>query len=1020
MMEISANYFGDEKMNSVRMKRFFFRVAALIFAAVFFCAGFSTRVHAVDNSNGLVEGTNEDSETFNPILSTLTEEERQFVRSGAGVVVGFYEETEPLAYIEEDGTYGGIYIELLQYIKEETGLNLIFYPISRDYDWRDYLRSGEIDFFTGTSISLIAQDDSFRATDPILEYDNYLVTRNDCAFNDLDAPRIALTHGRSFWEEVIRKSLDNPEIKYYTSAKECLLALRHGEADGVLLNNIEYNYQSKNNRFSNMIQWESYRFTSGTSLAALADIDDTMFSTVNKAIGLLSKDYVNAVINAQLNMPYHSYDFADMVFAARYFLFVFGVLVLTALIVGKAIYSVRRRQNIILQEAQEREKHRLKILAALSRDYSSVYYTNLDEDCCEAMLLSETKQADRNVRDTVVYSETLGQYVDDYVLPEFRESLKVLCRPEELIRRLKGEPDFSVRYQIKPNEKHQEYFEIHFVDVSENGQHSMVFGIRCVDETVKDEQEQKKILREALEAANRANLAKSDFLSKMSHDIRTPMNAIIGMTAIAATHLDNPERMKDALGKISSSSRHLLGLINEVLDMSKIESGTISLAEEEFKLSDLLNNILIMVQPQIHAHAHDLQVHVKDIKHEDVVGDSLRIQQIFVNIISNSVKYTPDGGKISLTVREKPTASPRLGCYEFIFSDNGIGMSKDYVEHIFEPFSRAEDVRVSKTQGTGLGMAIAQNIVHLMNGSIQVESELGKGSTFIVTIFLKFRDQPEMDVSELAQLPVLVADDDDDARESICFLLDEIGMKSEGYPTGEEAVEAVDRTQGTPDQFYAAILDWRMPGMDGVETARAIKRLTRDDLPIIILSAYDWSDIELEARAAGVDAFLSKPVFKSGLIRMFKKLKSGELAEEPARQELKAFEESDYSGRKVLLVEDNELNREIAREILEMAGFLVDEAENGKIAVDKFSASHNGEYHMILMDIQMPVMNGYDAAMAIRSLKRPDALHVPIIAMTANAFVEDIQAAKTAGMNEHLAKPIDFNELNGVLKKYLL
>ena len=349
-------------------------------------------------------------------------------------------------------------------------------------------------------------------------------------------------------------------------------------------------------------------------------------------------------------------------------------------------------------------------------------------------------------------------------------------------------------------------------------------------------------------------------------------------------------------------------------------------------------------------------------------------------------------------------------------------MSQAYIEKIFEPFSRAEDLRVSKIQGTGLGMAITQNIVQQMDGSIKVESQEGQGTTFTVTIFLKLQERKELDVSGLAELPVLVVDDDKDACESVCDLLEQIGMKSTGCNSGEEAVAAVKQTMDTPQQFYAAILDWQMPGMDGVETARAIRAVAGPDLPVIILSAYDWSDIEMEARAAGVNAFLSKPVFKSSLIHQFKTLRNVEeqkVQSEVVHDQLQSIQDSDYTGVRALLAEDNDLNREIAKEIMEMAGLTVEEAENGKEAVNMVAASESGYYDIIFMDVQMPVMSGHEAAMAIRALDRPDAKSIPIIAMTANAFIEDIQASRAAGMNEHLAKPIDFDKFSEILKKYL-
>ena len=953
----------------------------------------------------------------------LTDEERAYMASAPEIVVGFYEETEPLAYIQEDGTYNGIYVKLLEDLRDTAHLNLTLRPISRPQDWKALLKSGELDFYIGASENFVRQDDELHATNAILEYENILIMQRSCVFDALDTPVIALTQGRSYWTshlpELLHKEI---EVQYYTNARQCLLAVTRGDADATLINNFEFNYQSKNDRFAGLMQWQNFRSPSEVGLVTTMDPDSPMFSMVNKAIRQLSPDLTNSIINNHLNMPYDSYTLADQLYASRLVLSTVSISILAIVIILVVIGLARRRQRAAEEAIQKREKYQLQILAALSQDYSMIYYVDLDRDQSKAVRQEKGLWDIPNVNDPLNhrYSEAMQGFLDTYVKPDSKEPLLELCDPQAVIRRFQEEKGFTVRYRILPNQRNQEFFEMHFVDVSESGQeHAMVLGIRCVDEAVHEEQTQKQLLQDALEAANRASAAKSDFMSKMSHDIRTPMNAIIGMTAIAAAHAENPDRVRDALGKISSSSRHLLGLINEVLDMSKLESGTISLAAEAFSLSELLNNMLLMIQPQIKAHRHNLQVHIQDIQHEDVIGDSLRIQQVFLNLMSNAVKYTPDGGEISFTVREQAVPTSATGCYEFIVEDNGMGMSEEYLTHIFEPFSRAEDLRISKIQGTGLGMAIAQNIVHMMNGSITVESQLGKGSKFTVTIYLRLQDAQDIDTSELADLSVLVVDDDDCACQSLCAMLDEIGMRSEGCTSGQEAVKAVQRAMNTALPFYAAILDWKMPGMNGLDTARAIKRLVGDTLPIIILSAYDWSDIEMEARAAGVDAFLSKPVFKSGLIRTFKSLRN-EAPEEPGQSSpLEPLLQNDFSGRRVLLVEDNDLNREIAREVLEMARLTVEEAENGQIAVDLFSASQPGYYSLILMDIQMPVMNGYDAAAAIRALKRPDALRVPILAMTANAFVEDIQAAKAAGMNEHLAKPIDFETLGSALKKYL-
>ena len=953
----------------------------------------------------------------------LTDGERAFAASNPEIVVGFYEETEPLAYVEEDGTYSGIYVKLLEHLGDTAGLNLTLRPISRSQDWKALLKSGELDFYVGASENFVHPDDELHSTNAILEYENILIIPRNCVFDALDNPVIALTKGRSYWTKNLPELLHKDiEIQYYTNARQCLLAVIHGDADATVINNLEFNYQSKNDRFADLIQWQNFRSPSEVGLVTAMAPDSPMFSIVSKAIRQLSPDLTSSIINKHLNMPYDSYTWADQLYASRMVLIIVSIAVAAIAVILAVMRIAHRRQRAAEEAAARREKYQLQILAALSQDYAVIYYVDLDRNQSKAVRQEKGLRdaPDADVPSVHRYSEAMQSFLNTYVKPDSREPLLELCDPQAVIRRFREEKGFTVRYRILPNHRNQEFFEMHFVDVSENAQeHAMVLGIRCVDEAVHEEQTQKQLLQDALEAANRASAAKSDFMSKMSHDIRTPMNAIIGMTAIAAAHAENPDRVRDALGKISSSSRHLLGLINEVLDMSKLESGTISLSAEGFSLSDLLNNMLLMIQPQIKAHNHRFEVHIQDIHHEDVIGDSLRIQQVFLNLMSNAIKYTPDGGEISFTVREHAVPTSSTGCYEFIVEDNGIGMSEEYLAHIFEPFSRAEDLRTSKIQGTGLGMAIAQNIVHMMNGNITVESQLGKGSKFTVTIYLRLQEAQDIDTSELADLSVLVVDDDDCACQSLCAMLDEIGMRSEGCTSGQEAVAAVQRAMNTALPFYAAILDWKMPGMDGLETARAIKRLVGDTLPIIILSAYDWSDIELEARAAGVDAFLSKPVFKSGLVRMFKQLRSEAPEESGQASQLEPLLQHDFSGRRVLLVEDNDLNREIAREVLEMAGLTVEEAVNGQIAVELFSSSKAGFYSLILMDIQMPIMNGYEAAAAIRALNRPDAMRVPILAMTANAFVEDVQAAKAAGMNEHLAKPIDFEALGSVLKKYL-
>lgn len=528
---------------------------------------------------------------------------------------------------------------------------------------------------------------------------------------------------------------------------------------------------------------------------------------------------------------------------------------------------------------------------------------------------------------------------------------------------------------------------------------------------------QRQALEDACKAAQIANDAKTNFLSSMSHDIRTPMNAIIGMAVIAQANLQSPEKMQDCLNKIHVSSRHLLSLINEVLDMSKIESGKIDLISEAVSLPDLIEDVMDVFRPLAAQKRQELQINADHVRHERVVTDQSRLQQVLVNLLSNAVKYTPEGGCVGLRVREVPSFAKGRGQYEFIVTDNGIGMSEAFIPHLFEPFSRAEESKANHVQGTGLGMAITQNIVRMMNGTIEVKSALGKGSQFIVAVAFDLCQEAEEDDEALSGLPVLVVDDDPIICESAVEVLDELGMRSSWVLSGREAIARVTAAHEAENDFFAVILDWKMPDMDGLETLRIIRSTLGMDVPIIVISAYDYSDIEEQFRQAGADAFITKPLFRSKIAHTFHQFcQSGRSDAVPipaARAGLS------LEGKRILLVEDNQLNREIAAELLKMRGFVIDEAENGRLAVEQFAASAPGAYDCILMDIQMPVMDGYQAAEAIRALNREDAKTVPILALTANAFASDIGKAHSAGMNGHLAKPIEIDQLMQTLQLWM-
>ena len=541
----------------------------------------------------------------------------------------------------------------------------------------------------------------------------------------------------------------------------------------------------------------------------------------------------------------------------------------------------------------------------------------------------------------------------------------------------------------------------------------MAFSLILIGMALTKEYRQRELLVDALNAAERANRAKTTFLNNMSHDIRTSMNAIIGFTALAAAHVDEPELVQDYLAKISTSGQHLLSLINDVLDMSRIESGRVKIEEKEVHLPDVMHDLRTIVNANIVSKNIEFLIDAVDVDNEDILCDKLRLNQVLLNLLSNAVKYTKNGGQIIVRIIQKPGFSNGYATYEFHVKDNGIGMSKEFQKHLFEAFTREESATVSGIQGTGLGMAISKNIVDMMGGTISVESEEGKGREYTVSIpFKVLGNSAKYEVvPQLQGVRVLVADDDSNTAISVSRMVQKIGMRSEWTLSGKEAVLRTKVAVEQGDEFGAYIIDWMMPDFNGIETVRRIRKLIGESKPIIILTAYDWADIEQEAREASVTAFCSRPLFMSELRDVLSqpyRVKKEETPASPYR----------FEGKKVLLVEDNLLNQEIAQAILQDAGFAVDTADDGVVAVERLQDSKQGEFDLVLMDIQMPKMDGYAATHQIRTLPS-DVANVPIVAMTANAFEEDKQKTIRAGMNAHIAKPIEAGRLMETLSHIL-
>lgn len=666
-----------------------------------------------------------------------------------------------------------------------------------------------------------------------------------------------------------------------------------------------------------------------------------------------------------------------------------------------------------LREEEERlkeERKQMEMIHALSIDYNFVSFFDLDTGEGKALRIGECRE---NLLEAIfggrlLFEEAMEHYIETGVYDEDKESMRQAVSRENLRQELSNKSAYHFNYRTTCCGELR-YFQMKAVRAGEwEKSHGVVLGLRSVDEETRSERERRTLLENALSQANHANKAKSVFLSNMSHDIRTPMNAIIGFTSLAITHINSKEQVQEYLKKIMSSGNHLLSLINDVLDMSHIESGKIHLEEEACSLPDIMHELRNIIQADVHAKQLDLYMDAVDIHNEEIYCDRLRLNQVLLNLLSNAVKYTGAGGMVSMKVIEKPGTSAGYAIYEFHIKDTGIGMSEEFVAHIFEPFERENNSTISGIQGTGLGMAITKNIVDMMNGTIEVSSKQGSGTECVVSLPLRLNGEKKAPptIPELTGFRALVVDDDFNTCDNVSCMLQQIGLRAEWTLSGKEAVLRTRQALTRNDPYFVHIIDWLLPDMNGIEVARRIRQETGKNVPIIVLTAYDWSDIEDEAREAGVTAFCSKPLFFSELrgclysiVNADNEKKENSNAKEPLR-----------TGR-ILLAEDNELNQEIAVAILEEAGFSVDVAENGQAAVDMLSGSEAGYYQVVLMDVQMPVMDGYEATKAIRKLTNKRLASVPILAMTANAFEEDKQKAFKSGMNGHIAKPIDIETL---------
>ena len=938
------------------------------------------------------------------------------------ITVTAIEDREPYSYVE-DGELKGIMPDYFAKVMELSGLP---YEMVVPNDRADYYRiadSNGVDIVIDRENSdLVTEENLYRGfnTDTYMSVGMAKVTRGDFT-GEIKTIAAADVQGE---EPLEKRMIGNARVQYYDTREDALQAVLKGEADATYV----YTYTAQmyvNNDFSESLQ---YSIVNGIQydfrMYVREECDHELATILQKCLNHMPEDVLNQLITQYTSYTPRDLTLAQYMKANPEKLAVAVLVIVLLLVIILALLLLTKWRGKILAAsmlANKKLEEQLAIVDALSRDYLNVFAVDIGNNTAKIIKLDGyvTSGLEKDSQQEFPYTPLVAQYVKERVYSEDQEGLLEALSIEKVIENLDSATEYMGNYRVLIDDMIHNF---QYTFVKAEGKKSqenftVLVGFRNIDEIVREEQEQKQALSEALAEAQHANIAKTTFLNNMSHDIRTPMNAIIGFTSLATTHLDSKETMRSYLDKIMTSSKHLLSLINDVLDMSRIESGKVRINEEETSLPEVMHDLKTIVQSDIKAKQLEFYIDTLDVTNEVIICDKLRLNQVLLNILSNSMKYTKAGGTVSIRVIQTDDAPEGYAAYQFRIKDNGIGMSQEFLKHLFEPFEREQTATVSGIQGTGLGLAITKNIIDMMNGTVEVESAVGKGTEFIVSFCFRVAEQPQNteNLEKLANLRALIVDDDVNTCMSVSKMLSSIGMNPDWTTQGKEAVIRTEFAIEQNNPYSAYIIDWLMPDMNGIEVVRRIRKVIGDAATIIILTAYDWADIEEEAREAGVTAFCSKPLFLSEL-RKTLVAPYIEQVDEKAEDEPKEF----FVGKKILLVEDNEINQEIAQEILSEVGLSVDVVSDGTEAVDTIKNVEAGTYDLVLMDIQMPIMDGYEATRQIRAIEDTARASVPIVAMTANAFDEDRQKAMEAGMNGHVAKPIDIPRLMDTLKDILL
>ncbi len=964
----------------------------------------------------------------------FSEAETQWLLEHNELRVGYLNNYLPYSDTDGSGDVTGLVKDLVPKIVSELGIDDMTVTF-KGYDSYDAmisdLEKGNIDtaFPVGGGLFYSEENGIFQSSS-VISASTELVYSGE--YTDSTLKSFAVNENNRMQYYFIRTYYPDAGIKFYPSIDACLKAVSDGEVGCTTLNGLRANDILRNSRYKRLSQLQTSYQDDRCFGVQIGDAG--LLRLLNRGISLAGADYAQNLAFRYTDQLYN-YTAIDML---RDNMALFGtiILIIAAVIIALLVRDTRRskreitdkenarkeleKANAELREQQYHRDQQDKMITALASDYRCVYHIDLDKDDAVCYRADPTDRDQPAEGVHFPYHEFFSKYAENSVAENYRDGFLKFIDPENIRKALAENLIIVYRYLAQRDGK--EYYEMirmagerHPDERDDKIVHTVGLGLTVIDEEMRDTMEKNQTLAEALDAAEQANKAKTAFLSSMSHEIRTPMNAIIGLNSLALRDETLTDDTREYLEKIGGSARHLLGLINDILDMSRIESGRLVIRKEEFSFSNMLEQINTMVMSQCNEKGLHYECRVTGGVSDYYIGDDMKLKQIIINILSNAIKFTDAPGSIQFLV-ERMAVYGDHSTLKLTIKDTGIGMEKDFIPKIFDTFAQEDSSRNNRYGSTGLGMAITKNIVELMNGTISVESEKGKGTEFTVVITLNNCDH-QFELTNYINpkdMRILVVDDEEIAAEHARIVLDEAGIKADTCYSGQEALNMLEVCHAKHEPYNLVLLDWKMPEMDGLEVARQIRRRYAKETTVIILTSFNWDEIMDDALHAGVDSFLAKPLFASNVIDEFERIarkNSMSLFQEKRRADLK--------GRRILMAEDVEINAEIMEQIIMVRGAEIDHAVNGKIALEKFENSEEGYYDAILMDVRMPEMDGLAATEAIRALGRKDAKVIPIIALTANAFDEDVQRSLQVGMNAHLSKPVEPDRLYQTLEELI-